>query len=166
MDDDLEVTGGIVAFSLTTNTISSDRDIDLTLSGGDSGIVVVNDNLRVVNTLLVDTITERTTDAGVIVEDISFKDGVIMRATTNQDLTIRGNGTGTVIIEDMSLDSLEVDSITAATADTDLTLSGKGTGNVLIDDDLGNYIITRFFINGKNRYYRRYFTQCSIIFSK
>ena len=62
----------------------------------------------------------------------------VKSATTNGDLTLVGNGTGKVIIND-PLDvtgAITGDSLASRTANTDLTLSANGTGAVYVNDTL------------------------------
>lgn len=73
---------------------------------------------------------------------ISVKDS-ITSASTNTDLTLSGNGTGKVYVNDnldvngtFSATSIAVDSITSETSDADLVLSGAGDGKVYVNDTL------------------------------
>lgn len=72
----VNVTNGTFRADTITSYTSG---VDLTLSGQGSGIVDINDNLSVQNSLLVDTITELTTDAGVNIEDVTIEDGTLTR---------------------------------------------------------------------------------------
>jgi len=84
----------------------------------------------------------RVTTTGVETDDIRS-------ISTNTNLTLSGNGTGIVYVNDnldvngtFSATSLEADNISSESSNTDLTLSGKGTGVVYVSDTLKTTSIT------------------------
>jgi hypothetical protein len=97
--------------------------------------VTINGTSTFVGGIVTDSVTARTTNGdltlagngtGSVVSNSTFKSDNITSSSSNTNLVLSGNGTG--IVE--SLDDIYVDNIVSRSTNTNLTLSGNGTGIV------------------------------------
>tara|TARA_Y100001973_G_C5207162_1_gene342417 strand:- start:4902 stop:6746 length:1845 start_codon:yes stop_codon:yes gene_type:complete len=118
------VTNGNVAVAANgTGTIELQSNTNVTGNLTASGNIIANGNINLGNAA-----GDQVKVTGVFEADQLQIDGTVLTSTvTNGPVSIQGNGTGNVNIENVSINQNE---ITASNSNDDLVLSGAGTGSV------------------------------------
>ena len=94
----------------------------LNIDTGTAGNSATGDTLRT-------AMTKINTNFGELF-DVHTDTGLITTSLTNGDIRIQPNGTGTIEIDQLQVNS---SAITTITTNSDLTLTANGTGNIILD---------------------------------